>query len=1467
MVGKRQTMSFGFRNRWVAAISLFLLLLLTFACGGEENPDSNPEIPFDENDPEEFLFDEEDPEISFVDPQKLVNVISDTQDTTPPNLVEFDYTPKTVDVSNGDQYVTFTMRLTDDLSGVYAASWILKSPSGQQTSSGTVYSYSRISGDALDGVYRGNAIFRQYSEAGIWHIILCMHDKISNWKCLSEADLKARGFPTEVEAISISDLAPPNLAEFDYSPKAIDVSTGDQAVTFTMRLTDDVSGVYAASWTLESPSGQQRTSGHVYSSSRISGNALDGVYRGNVIFLQYSEAGIWRTSYLCVYDNVSHRVCLYETDLKARGFPTEIEVTGISDVVPPNVAEFDYSPKTIDVTYAPQTITFNLRLTDDLSGIMNARVYLRKLYDYYSSYYKYVSSPITGNALDGVYEVSFNFPQDSKMMGTWYVDSLYVRDKAGNYISLRESDLKTRGFSTKMEVTKSDVSPPNLVEFDYTPKTINVSSGDQAVTFTMRLTDDLSGFYYNYSSLKSPSGKQSINWNGSYRISGTALDGVYQSKVTFPRYSEAGTWRVNYLCMYDEAKNARCLYEADLKARGFITETQVVQCSSTGLELCGDKIDNDCDGQTDEGFDVGSVCSVGTGACQASGEKICASDGTTTKCNAVAGAPTTELCGDGIDNDCDGPVDEGFDTGSTCSVGIGGCQASGEKVCTTDKLATICNATAGTPVTELCNDGIDNDCDGLTDEGDHGESRCKSPAEAKNSTPVADAGPDTPCDGIDDIVEGGIITLAGTCTDADAIDLLTGTWTQNGGGTVCGSFEGGPATGGSPLTVTAGCAAPDVPANENESFRLECHDGIVGTTDSVAICVNAKPSAIAQSVSTKEDTAVTTTLKGSDPNNETLSYTVHTTPTYGTLSGIPPDLTYTPIVNYHGTDSLVFSVSDGLQSSDPATVSISVGSVNDIPVACAGSDQTVTPPATVTLDGTCSTDPDGDSLTFRWTQTSGETVSLSDATASRPTFTPTKAGTYTFQLTVHDGTIGSNPDSVNITVNNVDPVADPGGDQSLYPGGSIALVCHGTDANKDPLSYFWTQQSGPTLTTEFPVKTSELTVTAPTVQAESAVRLSCTVSDGVGGYGSDSVTVTIHPPEKIEEPAPTVVTASNEETFPIQEQIPVVIVEGPNGTSITPLDDGRVPLTSTVSDSQETVNASWEVVSGPDTLQFDGNTIDTANEIYKSGTYQIREKVIDETGVHYSEPVTVTMPNNPPLLEEVAFGGEADVSPSSSEKKQSFTYDSYSNVISLRSVFSDRDDDQLTYRWSTTDEGQELITTGTGEVTLWNRKAGTSKIVVTVEDGQGGKTREIIEIYVPPPKLTDEDVALSIAGPEATGADKQVVRGRIRSPVIPIIRVNGVMAEVTQVESASGSLHTGIMALTTDPTTFDTYSFTAVTVPVGTNVGSLGVDILTDVDGEEVPLFSKSVVTGAGDGGTENRDPSPAASGGCSLVQ
>ncbi|WP_160680944.1 cadherin-like domain-containing protein, partial [Clostridium sp. C8-1-8] len=123
------------------------------------------------------------------------------------------------------------------------------------------------------------------------------------------------------------------------------------------------------------------------------------------------------------------------------------------------------------------------------------------------------------------------------------------------------------------------------------------------------------------------------------------------------------------------------------------------------------------------------------------------------------------------------------------------------------------------------------------------------------------------------------------------------------------------------------------------------------------------PSAFGQSLNTDEDKVLSGTVTGADIDGDSLKYYVVTAPTHGTLKlNEDGTFTYTPNKDYNGSDSFSFRSNDGDIDSAPATVSITVNPVNDIPSAFG---QSLNTDEDKVLSGTVTgADIDGDSLKY-----------------------------------------------------------------------------------------------------------------------------------------------------------------------------------------------------------------------------------------------------------------------------------------------------------------------------------------------------------------------------------------------------------------------------------------------------------------------------------------------------------------------
>lgn len=211
-------------------------------------------------------------------------------------------------------------------------------------------------------------------------------------------------------------------------------------------------------------------------------------------------------------------------------------------------------------------------------------------------------------------------------------------------------------------------------------------------------------------------------------------------------------------------------------------------------------------------------------------------------------------------------------------------------------------------------------------------------------------------------------------------------------------------------------------------------------------------------------------------------------------------------------ETLIFKLTvtddSSASGSDQVSVTVVAEQPNQAPSANAGADQMVVTPASVTLNGSGSSDPDGDALTYSWTQVSGTLATLSNTTAANPSFSAAQVSVeeeLVFALSVNDGALSdSTPDQVSIFLlppdANTPPEVSVPASVTIAEGSSTSITATGSDADGDALSYTWSGMANGS--------GSSISITAPQVEQDTNFTLTVTVSDGIDS-ASANVTVTV----------------------------------------------------------------------------------------------------------------------------------------------------------------------------------------------------------------------------------------------------------------------------------------------------------------------------------------------------------------------
>ncbi|MGQ0455520.1 MAG: tandem-95 repeat protein [Hyphomicrobium sp.] len=574
-------------------------------------------------------------------------------------------------------------------------------------------------------------------------------------------------------------------------------------------------------------------------------------------------------------------------------------------------------------------------------------------------------------------------------------------------------------------------------------------------------------------------------------------------------------------------------------------------------------------------------------------------------------------------------------------------------------------------------------------------------------------------------VDGGSLTL--TLSAANGRLTLGST----AGVTVTGNGTGTVTVAGTAAAINAAVNglsfAPTADYNGSAGVTASVSDGALSASQSVGITVTPVADITTDAVTTNEDTAITfnaiTGTNGATADtfeNAGRAVTSVTQGASGTVSFLANGaITYTPNVNFNGSDSFTYTVTSG-GVTETTTVSVTIGSVNDVPTTTGLTNRSNADGQSVTLNvSTAFTDADGDTLTYAITglppgltfnPATGVITGTIDNSAS-------VGGPYTVSVTASDGNPGGNVTTTfTWTVSNPAPIAaNDSATLAEDTSATIAVLANDNDPDGDSLTVTTATASNGVVTIN-----GDGTITyTPAANFNGVDTIAYQISDGEGGFATATVSVTVTP----------------------VNDAPVA-----TGTSITTPEDtprsGTLPVATDVDGDTLTYSLATGAANGVAVVNSNGTYSYTPNANY-NGPDSFTFTVSDGNGgsVTRTVAVTVTPVNDPPVVAGVSITTPEDTP-----------------FAGSLPVATDVDGDSLTYSLATGAANGAVVVNSDGTFTYTPNANfnGSDSFTFRVSDGNGGIVTRTVTIAVTP--VNDAPVAVADA---FTGAEDATISGDV----------------------------------------------------------------------------------------------------------
>ncbi|MFB3165504.1 DUF5050 domain-containing protein, partial [Neobacillus sp. 179-J 1A1 HS] len=309
----------------------------------------------------------------------------------------------------------------------------------------------------------------------------------------------------------------------------------------------------------------------------------EGKWEGTLIIPENAESGDWFIESLGIKDKTGNYLQLDQAELQDYNVTKGFTVEGVSnyDTTNPTLHNIEFSKSTVK---AGESIKVYITATDDNSGIEGIGWFTVRNPSKNSG----TSTSTFIQNSEGKWEGTLIIPENAES-GDWFIESLGIKDKTGNYLQLDQAELQdynvTKGFTVE-GVSNYDTTNPTLHNIEFSKSTVKAG---ESIKVYITATDENSGIEgIGWFTVRNPS-----------RNSGTSTsnfilnsDGKWEGTLAIPENAESGEWVIESLGIKDKVGNYLQLNQTDLQgyniSKGFTIEENN-SMKIEGLEVTTDK--------------------------------------------------------------------------------------------------------------------------------------------------------------------------------------------------------------------------------------------------------------------------------------------------------------------------------------------------------------------------------------------------------------------------------------------------------------------------------------------------------------------------------------------------------------------------------------------------------------------------------------------------------------------------------------------------------------------------------------------------------------------------------------------------------------------------------------------------------------------------------------------------------------